>query len=219
MRTAPITHGDDSPRWKGNPRQYQPEAQRRWTIEHDRGLPRWTWITTECNVDQCLDVDCMFIHSPIRIAYPRLTCVYCGEGCDGVDHLLPEPWTGKAARHLVAVVPACGNCNARINDHPSPNVAERRRIAQLSIERTNKLLLLRPVKTDEEMAEFGYAMRTVAKANNAKTERVRARLAWPDDPFYDLRAFQKSGIEDPESLGLCDALATPLRPGYAKESA
>jgi hypothetical protein len=68
------------------------------------------------------------------------------------------------------------------------------------------------------MAGLGYAMRSVAHANNEKAERVRARLAWPIDPHYDFRAFQKSGIEDPESLGLCELISTPLRPEYRTEN-
>ena len=212
--TPTQVHDANSPRWHGSPRQYQLEAQRTWSIARDRSVAPWSWITTDCEVPQCLVADCMSIHSPIRIGYRRDVCTYCGEGCGGVDHLLPEPWTGKAARHLVAVVPACRNCNSRINDHPSPNVSVRRRVAQLSIERHNKMLLLRPRKTDYELKQLGYAMRTVAVKNNIKAERVRARLAWPSDPFYDLRAFQKAGIDDPESIGLCDEFATPLRPEY-----
>lgn len=211
-------HGPRSPRWNGNPRQYQIAAQTVWTTRNDRGLLPWTWVTTECEVDQCLDPACMVIHQPVRIGYSRGTCVYCGEGASGVDHLLPKPWTGHAMRHMVAVVPACGNCNARINDDPSPNVAKRRKRAQVSIERHNKHLLLRPVKTPAELRTLGHAMRSVAEANNAKAERVRARLAWPLDPHYDLRAFQRSGIEDPESLGLCELISTPLRPEYREAS-
>lgn len=203
-----------SRRWRGNPRQYQLEAQRLWALDNDRGLRPWSWITTTCETIHCLETPCMVVHAPVRIEYPHSVCVYCGEPCSGVDHLLPKPWTGGALRHLVAVVPACGNCNSRINDDPSPNVAKRRQRAQLSIERSNKYLLLRPIKTAVEMSELGHAMRSVAAANNAKTERVRSRLAWPLDPHYDLRAFQKSGIEDPETLGLCDQFAQPLRPEY-----
>lgn len=212
-------HDSKSPRWRGNPRQYQLEAQRLWSLDHGHGLKPWSWVRTICEVNYCLDTSCMVIHSPVRIDYPRFTCVYCGEGCDGVDHLLPEPWTGDALRHLVAVVPACGNCNARIGDHPSPNVAERRQRAQLSIERANKNLLLRPIKTDRDLADLGHSMRSVALANNEKTERIRARLAWPIDPHYDLRAFQRSGIDDPESLGLCEIVSRSLRPEYSMEAA
>ena len=211
---SPTTHDAKSPRWSGNPRQYQIAAQTVWTQRNQRGLLPWTWVTVDCNVDQCLDPPCMTIHRPVRIDYPRATCAYCGEGCSGVDHLLPEPWTGSSVRHMVAVVPSCGNCNSRIGDSPSPNVSTRRKVAQLSIERRNKHLLVRPIKSESDIANLGHAMRSVAQANNEKTERVRARLAWPLDPHYDLRAFQRSGIEDPESLGLCNLQSTPLRPEY-----
>ena len=204
----------EHPAWTGNPRQYQIQAQIAWTIHHDRELLPWSWITTDCGTDQCLNVPCMSAHSPVVIEYPKHVCVYCGEGCGGVDHLLPEPWTGGALRHLVAVVPACQNCNARISDYPSPNVAARRKKAQLSIERHNKDLLLRPRKSEADMSELGYVMRSVAEKNNIKADRVRARLGWPLDPFYDLRAFQRSGIDDPISLGLCDEESTPLRAEY-----
>ena len=207
-------HHGRSPRWHGNPRQYQLEAQQRFAVHHDRPVLPWSWVATDCEVDQCLDPECMTVHAPVRIAYPAGVCTYCGEGCGGVDHLLPEPWTGKAARHLIAVVPSCGNCNSRIGDFPSPNVAERRRRAQLSIERANKWLMARPYRTEAEMMDLGYAMRTVAEQNNLRAERVKARLGWPVDPYYDLRAFQKAGIHDPVSLGLCDEESKPLRAEY-----
>lgn len=203
------------PQWKGNPRQYQLRAQKLYSEHYNRGLLPWTWITLSCDFDWCLNPRHMRIHQPKIIAYRRGVCVYCGEGASGVDHLLPEPWTGKGVRHMVAVVPACASCNSRINDFPSPNIAERRRKAQVSIERKFKHLLLRPTKEAADLMELGHAMRSIAYKNNLLAERVRARLGWPLDPYYDLRAFQKSGIEDPMSLGLCDLESTPLRPEYA----
>lgn len=207
-------HGPRSPRWHGNPRQYQIEAQARYAVAHDRAVLPWSYVTTDCEVPQCLEPACMTVHTALRIEYPRNVCVYCGEGGYTQDHLMPEPMTGKALRALVAVVPACGSCNGTINDKPTWNVAARRRIAQLAIERKHKHLLARPRKTDAEMRALGTALRSVAVKNNILADRVKARLAWPLDPFYDLRAFQRAGIEDPESLGLCDAEATPLRPEY-----
>lgn len=204
--------------WKGNPRQYQIRAQQLFSEKRDRALLPWTWVTTTCEVDWCLTVSHMRIHQPRVIAYRKGVCVYCGEGASGVDHLLPEPWTGRGVRHLVAVVPACKTCNGRINDHPSPNVAVRRKVAQLSLERKDKVLLLRPRKTFDDLRELGHAMRSVALDNNIKADRLKARLSWPLDPYYDLRAFQKSGIEDPMSLGLCDEESTPLRPEYQEAS-
>jgi hypothetical protein len=217
--SAERVHSSGSPRWRGRPRQYQGEAQRLYAIDRDRPVLPWSWITTSCDVHYCLDTECMTLHAPKVIAYPMGVCIYCGNPGGTRDHLLPEPITGGALRGLVAVVPACGNCNSRIGDYPSANVAERRRKAQLSIERGSARLLLSPHKTDADLMELGHLLRTVAIKNNRKREVVRLRLSWPDDPFYDLRAFQKSGIEDPESLGLCDALATPLRPEYAADEA
>lgn len=45
---------------------------------------------------------------------------------------------------------------------------------------------------------------------------LHGNVAWPgDDVFYDVRAWQKSGIPDPVALGLCNLEAHPLRPEYA----
>lgn len=208
------THDDESPRWKGNPRQYQLEAQARFAKHYDRGVLPWSYVLTGCEVDQCLDPECMVIHTAKRIKYPPDICVYCGEPGYTRDHLLPEPMTGPALRAFVAVVPSCRGCNSAINDMPSWNVGERRRRAQLRLERKDKHLLLSPHKTEADLRELGPLLRSVAEKNNVRRERTKARLAWPLSPHYDLRAFQRSGFEDPESLGLCDAIATPLRPEY-----
>lgn len=175
----------------------------------------WSWISVTCAEPWCLNPECMTVHEPRVIGYPRGVCVYCGNPAGTKDHLLPEPITGATLRRLVAVVPACRDCNMRINDHPSPSVSERRRVAQLSIERHSTKLLLAPHKTTEDLMELGPLLRSVAVKNNARRAVVKMRLSWPDDPFYDLRAFQKSGIEDPVALGLCDPEAKPLRPEYA----
>jgi len=208
-------HEARSPRWLGNPRQYQSEAQRLYALDTQRAVLPWSWITTDCDMPMCLDTECMTIHAPRAIRYPDGVCCYCGSVAGTKDHLLPKPSTGLTLRVLVAVVPACGNCNSRIGDHPSPNVAERRRRAQLSLERSEKRLLTAAHKTPEMLAEMGPQLRSVAIKNNRKREVVKMRLSWPEDPFYDIRAFQLSGIDDPVALNLCDPLATPLRPEMA----
>lgn len=214
MSDKPKIHGPKSPRWRGNPRQYQIEAQRKFAIERERGVLPWSWVSTNCDVEQCLDVDCMTLRTATKIAYPTNICTYCGEPGWTRDHLLPEPMTGGTLRHLVAVVPACGGCNSRIGDLPSANVAERRQVSQLRIEQKHKRLLLVPQKTDAELLELSHTMRSVAVKNNIKRLRIKAQLGWPIDPNYDLRAFTRSGIEDPESLGLCDRISKPLREEY-----
>lgn len=211
-------HEARSPRWLGNPRQYQAVAARTLELEQGRTVPPWSWVFTECDVPLCLDVECMTILAPKRIKYPMGVCIYCGEPSGTKDHLLPEPSTGAALRGSVPVVPACADCNARINDFPSPNVSLRRKRAQLSIERKSRHLLLSPHKTLSDLREMGPTLRSVAVKNNGKRLSVKARLSWPDDPHYDLRAFQQSGIEDPVALGLCDGISTPLRPEYQEAS-
>lgn len=214
-----IEHSPRSPRWHGNPRQYQLEAQARYATHHDRAVLPWSYVTTNCDVAQCLDPECMTVRTARKIKYPADICVYCGEGGYTRDHLLPEPMTGKTLRGMVVVVPACRWCNSVINDMPDFNVGERRRKAQLALERKYKHLLLSPHKTLDDLRELGPLLRSVAEKNNALRQRVKARLGWPLDPFYDLRAFQRSGFEDPESQGLCDSIARPLRPEYQEEAA
>ena len=209
-------HSARSPRWLGRPSHYQAEAQREYATQRDTQILPWSWISTDCELDNCLDVECMTLHTAKAIHYAGGVCVYCGNPAGTKDHLLPRNITGNTWRHLVAVVPACADCNSRIGDRVEPNVAERRKIAQLSIERKYRHLLLRPVKTAADLRELGPALRSVAVKNNAKAEAVRLRLAWPPEPFYDLAAFQRSGIDDPVALGLCNPVSEPLRPQYAR---
>lgn len=209
-------HHARSPRWLGHPSGYQAAAQRAFAIHYDRSIAPWSWVTTECEFSgDCLEPTCMTVRKPRWIKYPAGVCVYCGNPAGSRDHLLPKNITGLALRGSVPVVPACGNCNSRINDYPSASVAERRRKAQVSIERSNRRLLLSPHKTNRDLMELGPTLRSVAIRNNHKRESIRLRLAWPEDPYYDLRAFQLSGVDDPVGLGLCDAFAKPLRPEYA----
>ena len=60
------------------------------------------------------------------------------------------------------------------------------------------------VWTLDELSEMGRNLRTFIEQKARERESVLARLAWPEDVFYDLRAFQHSGIDDPVALGLCD---------------
>jgi hypothetical protein len=195
-------HGPRSPRWQGHPRKYQTEAHA--VFHHATGstvLP-WSLIRTTCDLPMCLDAACMIVLAPVEIKYPKGICTYCGEPAFGRDHLLPKPMTGEALRKHVLTVTSCKDCNARINDFPSYCVTERRERAHQSIRRNNRELLERPDRTSEDLAELGPTLRSVAIKNQRKRDWLRTRLAWPDDPFYDLRAFQRSGIDDPVALDL-----------------
>lgn len=195
-------HGPRSPRWRGHPRKHQEQARAIYELEMQRALHPWAWIITDCDVPLCLDVECMTALEPIKVLYPAGICTYCGEPAVGRDHLIPRPMSGAAQRRSVLTVTACKDCNQRINDFPSPSVTERRERAQASIRRTNAATLKAPTKTLAELRQMGPTLRSAAVKHNRKREWLLARLAWPDDPFYDLRAFQRTGIDDPVALGL-----------------
>ena len=202
MTEAKYPHPARSPKWLGRPRQYQSEAQHVYAMHYDRPVLPWSWIVTECGDPMCLVVECMTLFEPKQLAYPTGVCVYCGDPAGTKDHLLPKPLTGDALRGRVLVVPACGNCNSRINDFPSACITDRREKAHASIRRTSKDLLAVPDKNIGELRHLGPTLRSVALKNNRKRAWIRGRLAWPEDPYYDLRAFQQSGIDDPVALGL-----------------
>jgi 5-methylcytosine-specific restriction endonuclease McrA len=184
-----------------NPRLYQQHARTVFTTETGREVEPWAWISTTCG-QLCLHAECMIVHSPQRIAYPPGVCVYCGFPAGTRDHLLPRTVTGDARRIFVAVVPACGECNSRISDRVDPSVTGRRRLAHDSLRRSKRKLLEGIEWTDDELDDFGPTLRASLVQKRHLKQQVIARLAWPEDPDYDLRAWQKSGIADPGALGL-----------------
>lgn len=184
---------------------YQQRA--RIAFEHltDRSLLPQSWIITTCG-QWCLNAQHMVVKTPIKIAYPPGVCVYCGFPAGTRDHLVPRPESGEARRAFVAVVPACAECNSRIGVRGGPNINDRRRIAHAGIRRKNNSILRAPDRTEEEIqAEFEGRLRKYISSRQIDKAVILTRLAWPEDPFYDVAAFQRSGIEDPIALGLCDS--------------
>lgn len=191
------------PSHKGSPQTYQRAALAKYSAHRDEMLSPWCYVTTGCKTDMCLRVDCMNVHHPQSIAYPAGICVYCGDPSGSRDHLLPRAWTGGGAyRNIVATIPACADCNSRINDTLAVSVTERRAVAHDSIRRKYRGILANRDRTEREIAEYGHAMQSVIRKNINKRAWVRGRLDWPTDPNYDVRAFERTGIENPESLGL-----------------
>jgi len=197
-----MAHEARDPRWMGDPRQYQREAQILYAQWTGRPVQPWSWVTTSCDLALCLDPECMTVHSPTHIDYPAGICVYCGSPAGTRDHLIPRGRTGDTVRRLVAVVPACADCNSRIGAAYAVSVTERREIAHASLRKRFRGILAVPDKTSGDLLELGPALRSVAIKNNNKRAWIRGRLAWPLDPDYDLRAFQRSGIDGPAGLGL-----------------
>lgn len=172
----------------------------------DRGQshPDLAWPTATCATPMCLHLDHLAWVSPRKLAYPPGVCIYCGMSADTKDHLLPRTWTGEAVRKHVLTVPACKQCNSAIGDRYLPSITARRKEAQTYIARQSANLLGMPEWTPEDLAEIGKTLRSTIERGIFDRQLARARLSWPEDRDYDLRAMQHSGIDNPYELGLLD---------------
>lgn len=121
--------------------------------------------------------------------YPAGDCVYCGETADTVDHLLPRNYTGEAERKIVPVVPACRECNGTLGDIFLPDVMERRELVQERYRRKYKRFLKKVIWGESDMEQFGPQIRTAITKGMIEHNRTMSRLAWPDDPLYDHKAW------------------------------
>lgn len=194
----------------------------------DLGLDRATleWPTATCGTLLCLNLSHLAWESPKKLAYPEGVCVYCGLSAYTRDHLLPRSWTGESVRRNVLTVPACGECNSSINDRYVPSITARRRLAQECIAKKGKKLLGMRQWTPDEIAELGPTLRSFVEKGLFDRNKLLARLAWPEDPDYDLRAIQLAGISNPHELGLLDyeykgevTAMTALKPGWTVHGA
>lgn len=204
MAASQHTHHEDCVLVEGSMSLYQRRARAAFSIHTDNDLSPWAWITTICG-RQCINPLHMTVHTPVKIKYPAGVCIYRGFPAGTKDHLIPRGLSGESARKtIVAVVPACAECNSRIGAAPTFNVSRRRELAHSRIKRSKRSILSAPDWTDEDLKEFGHELRShIVKRRDEKRATV-SRLEWPDDPYYDIKAFQRSGIEDPVLLGLCD---------------
>lgn len=164
--------------------------------------PSLSWPTPTCGTQLCLNPDHLAWESPARLEYPPGICVYCGVIAGTKDHLLPRTWTGEAVRRHVLVVPACGECNSYISDRYAPSITERRKLAHKAIIHRKRRILNIPDWSDDEMAELGPTLRSTIQKGIHDKRLTQARLNWPEDPDYDLRVMQLSGIENPHEIGL-----------------
>lgn len=190
--------------WEGRPREYQGEAK--VAIAHRLGAGHevpWIYVTPTCETKMCLRAEHIRSFTARRIAYPAGVCVYCGLPGYTLDHLLPVTLTGEAVRKFVAVVPACHECNSGIGDRCGYRISERREEAhRLLRKRHRKTLELSRQWGPKDLAELGPILRAHIKGALIKREVLMERLAWPHDPEYDRRAFEKTGFDDPVGMEL-----------------
>lgn len=179
----------------------QKAVEEAW-IEEDIDRPALAWPTPICGTPKCLNLRHLEWRQPSVIHYPNGICVYCGQIADTKDHLLPVTWTGEAVRKHVVVVPACRECNSLISDRYAPAVNERRKLAHTAIRTKYRKILKMPDWKRREIAEMGPTIRSVIERGMHDKKVLTTRINWPADPFYDLRAMERSGIENPYAIGL-----------------
>lgn len=198
----PRRHWTPCDRFDGPRDDYQERAAREIYAGAAQPPHRFAWIVPTCGTEMCIAHLHLQVNAPLSIAYPWGICVYCGVSGYTKDHLLPRTWTGDTARLYVATVPACGFCNSAISDRYAPCITDRRALAHAAIRRRCAGALRTVDRTPAELMEYGHLLRTAMVAGMARKADTLRRLAWPEDPRYDLRAFWDSGIEDPYALGL-----------------
>lgn len=193
--------------WQGDSKHYQQEAVELYVNVWQNPLGAFCFVRTTCEERFCLNVDHMVIARPRKLSYPYGICVYCGLSGSTQDHIEPKTWTGSAARKFVVTVPACGECNNLINDSFAPTIEERREIAHKGIRRKYKRILNYVEYSPEEIDEFEGVLKAAVISGLEDKRVIEARLHWPEDKSYDLRALEKSGLSADEII---DTLASRL---------
>lgn len=191
-------------RFDGDERKWREKAVALCWVELGIDHPRLAWPTPTCGTPLCLNLPHLAWESPKRLEYPSGVCVYCGLIAGTKDHLLPRTWTGAAVRKKVLTVPACAECNSVISDRYAPSITERRRIAHAIIYKRKKRLMNMPDWNQGDIEKLGSTLRSTIERGLHDRNVARARLAWPEDADYDVRAMQLSGIDNPYEIGLLE---------------
>lgn len=194
----------------GREKRYQAEAAEVYYVETGLIPSSWVWITTTCGTD-CLNHEHMRFNQPVKLAYPDYVCIYCGRSGYTKDHLFPRRWSGDTRRAYVVTVPACGTCNNVLGDVLTWSITERRAICHYRLRRRYRSVLRTIEFGESDLDEMGPNLRTFVEESIEKKRAVDQMLSFPDDAAYDLRACQKSGIEDPFEVGLIISPAEALR--------
>lgn len=162
----------------------------------------WDWITPHCGTENCVNSSHLAANRNVRLAYAPGQCIYCGQPGHTKDHLLPRAWTGEAQRRFTVTVPSCAECNRLLGATFTWSITERRAILNARLRRKKRRVLASKDFTSAEIDEFGPGLRTTIVRGMAEKDHVLRRLAFPDDPHFDLRALEKSGIENAWAIGL-----------------
>ena len=204
MATAtPIKHTEWDPKWEGNPDVHDDHV---WNevMSSGRIVKPWDWFEVICDEPMCLLVEHIRVNTPTRLEYPPQVCTYCGIRSGTRDHLVTKVWSGLADRKWVLTVPACAECNGLIGADACTSIDGRRAIAKKKLRKRRKRQLNYQILTEDDLEEYGPGLRPLMREASNERLMIEYRLAWPTDPFYDLRYLEKSGIPDPVSTGLLE---------------
>lgn len=190
--------------WAGRRERFQETARRSLIIEGFSVFP-WSWVVVNCGSDTCLNPDHLAFHEPIKLFYPNGVCVYCGRHGHTKDHIIPRHWAGESGRNFVATVPACGLCNSLLSNTVAWAINERREIAHRRAMKKFRRLLQMPRWDNDQLAEVEGSLRSYILDEMSKRAEVQRMLKWPEDPNYDLRYLERSGLDDPFQIGMITA--------------
>jgi hypothetical protein len=153
-------------------------------------------------------------------AYP---CVYCGETATSVDHVPPILLKNEVTEKDRFCVPSCLECNCTLEAKPLFTVLDRQIWLRLHYRKKYAKILRSRDRSEAELQEYGYTLRTVLEAASEQKRIILARLSFRitnlDDFRFEYYASSRSskdgssflgqagGLPEAFSLNFSDALA------------
>lgn len=145
-----------------------------------------TWISTRCDSLWCIHPEHLIMRDAIKLHYPAGVCTYCGMPSRGSNRIELE--------NVIVSVPACSECDRRLVRSVYTSITDRRRHVHRRIRQLKHEVLETVDLTDEELLEHGWTLRSFLELKREEKRGVLAQLAWPEDPDYDRRALERSGV-------------------------
>lgn len=114
-------------------------------------------------------------------------CVYCGQVADSLDHFVPrayrrtvEEWRKQEGWEDVPdTVPCCRSCNSIAGANVFRTLQDKREFIQECLRRKHRRVMRPRFRTNEELAEFGFSLRSHIVMREDEAVRLLRRLSWP----------------------------------------
>ena len=117
----------------------------------------------------------------------RYPCVYCGETTDTVDHVPPVLLKNEVPEKDRFCVPACTECNCTLGCKRLFTVLDRQIYLRLKYREKYARYLSLPDRTNSDIDEFGYTLKTAVETGYAIKESILARLSFNNNNLKDIR--------------------------------